>query len=119
MTPSSAQTGSVAEALAADYLTCCGYDIVARNVRFPEGEIDIIAYEAGVLCFVEVRSLSNPDHGNPLETIQRPKQRRVIRAAQRYLETLAAPWPAMRFDAVGVVLSDPPQLELVREAFEA
>ncbi len=105
--------------MAATHLTERGYRIVTRNFRAPGGEIDLIAYDGEVLCFVEVRSLSNPKHGDPLETITRQKIARVIRASRAYLEELSGPWPAMRFDAVGIVMTDPPRIRLVQEAFEA
>ena len=111
--------GDAAEQLAVEHLSAIGYHVIARNFRCEGGEIDIIAYEGELLCFVEVRSIADPRHGDPLETISRRKIARIVRAATTYLETLAPPWPAMRFDAVGITLTDPPQLRLVREAFEA
>lgn len=72
-----------------------------------------------MLCFIEVRSLTDPAHGDPLETITPAKIARVVRAARHYVQQLAGVWPIMRFDAVGIVLTDPPQIRLIREAFEA
>jgi len=117
--PSRTARGAAAEELAAGHLISQGYRIVARNHRCAGGEIDIIAYDGDTLCFVEVRSLANPEHGDPLETIDRRKIGRVVRAARNYLETLSGPWPEMRFDAIGIVLTEPPDIRLVREAFEA
>jgi len=111
--------GAAAEDLAAAHLAAQGYRIIERNYRAPGGEIDLVAYDGDVLCFIEVRSLARDDHGSPLETITQRKIARVVRAARAYLEDLPAPWPVMRFDAVGIVMSEPPRIELVREAFEA
>jgi putative endonuclease len=111
--------GARAEALAWDYLAAQGYRLVARNHRAKGGEVDLIAYDGAVLCFIEVRARSSDELGTPLETIDRPKQLRIIRAARDYLAVLKPPWPEMRFDAVGILLVDPPELELVRGAFEA
>jgi putative endonuclease len=117
--PQRAAGGAAAEALAIEHLQALGYEILARNVRRGGGEIDIVAREGEVLCFVEVRSLNDPAHGDPLESIGPQKIRRVVSAARAYLDELPTPWPPMRFDAVGVLLTTPPQIRLVRDAFEA
>lgn len=111
--------GAEAEDLAAAFLEREGYRIVARNVRFDVGELDLVAWDGDVLCFVEVRARAEGSDVHPLETIDARKQLRVVRAAGRYLETLKGAWPAMRFDAVGVALATPPRFELVKAAFEA
>jgi putative endonuclease len=111
--------GAHAEQLAADYLIDHGYRIVERNWRKNGGELDIIAYDGDVLCFVEVRSRDSDDFGDPLETIDQRKIRRIVRTARAYLATIRGPWPDMRFDAVGVLMSNPPRIELVKDAFEA
>jgi putative endonuclease len=111
--------GARAEGLAWDYLAAQGYRLVTKNHRAKGGEVDLIAYDGQVLCFIEVRARESADFGLPLETIDRRKQLRIIRAARHFLETLPSPWPPMRFDAVGILLTDPPAIELVRAAFEA
>ncbi len=114
----SRELGGRAEIMAARYLEAQGYRIVARNHRCEGGEIDLVAYDGAVLCFVEVRSRKTDEYGHPLETISRQKIQRVARAARDYLDRLPPPWPEMRFDAVGILMSDPPAIELVRDAFE-
>jgi putative endonuclease len=111
--------GARAEEMAVAHLQGEGYRVVRRNFRAPGGEIDIIAWDGDVLCFVEVRSRDDTVHGDPLETIDTRKIRRVVSAAHTYLDEVPAPWPEMRFDAVGIVLSDPVEIDLVRDAFEA
>lgn len=111
--------GARAESLAASYLARCGYRVIARNHRCRGGEIDLIAWDGDVLCFVEVRARARQDFGTPLETITPQKIRRIVQAARDYASRLRGPWPEMRFDAVGIVLSEPPSFELVRGAFEA
>jgi putative endonuclease len=111
--------GARAEELAVQHLYDAGYRVERRNFRAPGGEIDIIAWDGEVLCFIEVRSRENTVHGHPLETIDRRKIARIARAAQTYLAEVPSPWPEMRFDVVGIVLSDPHEIVLVRDAFEA
>ena len=110
--------GHAAETLAAAHLEAQGYRVVARNHRCAAGEIDLIAWEGDILCFVEVRSRRDESFGDPLETIGAAKQRRLVRAAADYLSGLRGRTPETRFDAVGIVLTEPPQIRLVRQAFE-
>jgi len=117
---STVSRGSYAESFAAQYLEGLGYEILQRNFRCPQGEIDLIARENEVLCFVEVRSRTELDQVDPFETITPQKRSRIIAAAREFLDDLPLPWPLeMRFDAVGILLQDPPQIELRRGAFEA
>ena len=113
-----AARGRRAEQLALAYLTDLGYRIIASNHRCPGGEVDLIGWDGEVLCFVEVRARTSDAFGDPLETIDRRKMNRVACAARDYLDGWTGPWPEMRFDAVGILLTEPPTLSLVRAAFE-
>ncbi len=111
--------GRRAEALACAYLQARGYRLVEQNFRCPRGEIDCIAYQDETLCFVEVRARSTLRFGTPLESIGRLKMQRLSAAARTYLATLRGGWPPMRFDALGILLRQPPTYTLVQGAFEA
>lgn len=117
--PVTTVVGARAEQLAVEHLEAQGYRVLARNHRGDGGEVDVIAWDGPVLCFVEVRARATTDFGDPLETIDRRKIARVARAARHFLNTWRGPWPPMRFDAVGIVLGSPPTIRLVRAAFEA
>lgn len=77
--------GDAGEDAAARYLALRGFEIVARNVRYRSGEIDIIARRKGELHFFEVRTRSDSRCVHPSETIVVQKQRRIRRAAELYL----------------------------------
>jgi len=82
------QIGAFGEATIARYLESRGYDIIERNWRIKEGEIDIIACGAdGLLHFVEVKTRSSLAFGDPLEAIDRNKARRLQRLALAWLAT--------------------------------
>jgi putative endonuclease len=116
-------TGQRGEAAAAKRLEQLGYAIIERNFRTREGEIDLIVSRDRTLVFCEVKALvarpGGPSAGpaTPLEAVgpvKRSKVRRLARAwlaAQRETEATGR-WRALRFDAIGVLLS--PQGELVR-----
>jgi putative endonuclease len=117
--PSKRELGAACEALACQHLEAQGYAMVARNVSVPGGELDIIAHDGEVLCFIEVRGRVCADFGHPLETIDALKQKRIARAAAAYLSAHPHAGPC-RFDAVGVLWGAgdaPPTLTLVRGAF--
>jgi putative endonuclease len=107
--------GREAEARARRFIQEAGFKIVASNFRSPAGEIDIIAREGEVLCFVEVRSRAPTSTTHPLETITYEKRRRIERAAEVYLERMEGPRPPVRFDVVSVTGQ---RIELVRDAFQ-
>jgi len=119
--PTRRDRGMRAEALAAVELARLGYRIVARNARIGRHEIDCIAMEAGVLCFIEVRSRGSLRFGTPEASIDVRKQRRIIEAARAWLAQRQAPrHAAIRFDVVAVdARYEPPQLRLYRAAFSA
>lgn len=116
------QKGQRAEEIAVSYLEDHGYQILERNFRCRSGEIDIIACEGDVLCFVEVRSTRSNAFGDPLETIDAAKRRRIIRTAQYFISGAARRYEALpdeiRFDVVGITLEPELKIRLVRGAFE-
>ena len=65
--------GKHAEALAADHLEQRGYQILARNWRRPEGELDLVVGREEICVFVEVRSRTGTERGHPLETVERSR----------------------------------------------
>jgi putative endonuclease len=111
---SKSQQGASAESDATRLLDEAGYRIVERNFRCKAGELDIVARDGDVLVFVEVRSRSDDDHGSAVEMIRRTKQRRVIRVARYYLETVAPVFEECRFDIVAITAGEP---VLIKDAF--
>lgn len=107
--------GRDAESRARRFLENSGFRILATNFRTAAGEIDIVAQENDVVCFVEVRSLSDGASYDPLETITYEKRRRIERAAEVYLQAMPGPLPVVRFDVVSV---QGPRVELLRDAFQ-
>jgi putative endonuclease len=114
--------GDRAEELAAEHLRAKGYKIVARNWRRPEGELDIVVLDGCTCVFVEVRSRTGTDRGHPLETVNRDKRAKIVRAAQLYLQSEHSEATDYRFDVVGVTFpteGGSPELIYVADAFRA
>lgn len=106
--PSGARTprqlaGDAAEDAACARLEAAGCRILARNVRYREGEIDIVADDAGTLVFVEVRMRSSDGFGGADGSVDRFKQRKLLLAAQVFLHQRfgsGAAVPPCRFDVI-------------------
>ncbi len=75
--------GQWAETLACWWLRLKGWRILARRVRTPPGEIDIIARRGRVLAFVEVKL--RQDVKAALAALHRRQQQRIVRAAHCWL----------------------------------
>jgi len=79
--------GMRAETIAADALQRAGLTVIERNVRLPEGEIDLVCRERDCWVFVEVKC-RRPAWGDaPAAAVSWHKQRRIIRLAQRYMKS--------------------------------
>jgi putative endonuclease len=102
-TDSHLQTGTASEQLAAEYLRAQGLVVLARNVRCRAGELDLVCLDGGVLAIVEVRQRARRDFGGALASVTWRKQRKIIRAAQFFLQRQAE-WRirVMRFDVLAV-----------------
>jgi putative endonuclease len=106
------------EELAERRLKAEGYSIRDRNFRGAAGEIDLIAEEGGVLCFIEVKGRSGSGFGAPAEAVTLDKQWRIARAAEEYLKRKRLGAVQCRFDVVAILGSDDePQLRIFRDAF--
>jgi putative endonuclease len=76
--------GKWGEETAAEYLIQHGYEIIARNVRTPYGEIDIIAKQADITIFIEVKTRTSNKMGLPEESITPRKREHMLAAADHY-----------------------------------
>jgi putative endonuclease len=100
--------GRFGERLAADHLEAAGLEILSRNWRCREGEVDIVARDGTVLVFVEVKTRSSRAFGTPAEAVDRTKSARIRQLALRWImaqRELGEPafWASVRFDVVSVV----------------
>jgi putative endonuclease len=112
------RAGDAAEEAACALLERAGCRVAARQVSFRDGEIDIVAWDGAVLVFVEVRLRSSARFGGAAASIDWRKQRRIVRAARRYLAQHfpeARRAPACRFDVVAV---DGARVDWLRAAFD-
>lgn len=94
-------TGQTGEDDALAYLQQHGLTLIERNFRCKGGEIDLVMQDRMALVFVEVRKRADKNHGGAAASITAAKQRRLIIAAQHYLQRYKMP-PACRFDVIAI-----------------
>ena len=94
--------GAAGESAAARHLEKCGYRIVEANIRCRLGEIDLVAIDAGVIVFVEVKGNRGGRYGAPEDMVTPAKQRRLTRLAAWYLQRRGWLGRPARFDVVAV-----------------
>lgn len=102
----SRKIGDIGEQATAEFLQRHGYAILERNYTVRGGEIDIIASKDNVTAFVEVKTRKE----NPLEqgeqAITPAKKKRLVAAAQRYIDEVMMNCDTFRFDVAVVTVSD-------------
>lgn len=111
--------GSQAEDAAIRYLERQNVLILHRNFRCKFGEIDLIAKEDQYLIFAEVRFRKSINYGSASESVNSLKQRKIIKAAQFFLNT--RDWACnvkCRFDVIAMSQTiDAPKIEWIKDAF--
>ena len=117
-----ARLGRAAEDLAAAEMRRLGHAVVARNVRAPWGELDIIARKGRQVVIVEVRSRSvegdGEDDDQPADGIREGKRRKVRVTAQRWLDDRPIDYDEVRIFVVLVWWGDAgPAMRVIEDAF--
>lgn len=99
--------GKAGEDIAVYHLQRDGYEIIERNYRCKQGEIDIIAKDRECLVFIEVKSRYNNKFGQGSEAITTWKVDKIKKAALNYLNRdCEVEYESVRFDAVEVYFMD-------------
>ncbi len=112
--------GELAEARALELLRHSGLRLLAQNFRARGGELDLVMLDSDCVVFVEVRCRSSAHFSTPALTVDRHKQRRIVRTAALFLAGHASyARCAVRFDVVGIVdpRSPAPRCEWLKDAF--
>jgi len=113
--------GREGERGAAAFLRERGLVILDGNVRYPDGELDLVAEGPGKepLLFVEVRRRRDASRGTPEESVTARKRARLVRAARRWLaEHRERPRGTVRFDVIAIQ-DEPRRIDWIQGAFDA
>ena len=113
--------GARGEDLAAGWYAAQGYEVLARNWRCREGELDLVVSRDRRVVFCEVKTRRGTGFGLPAEAVTGEKQRRLRRLATRWLaeQSPARGLAELRFDVACVTLQagSAPDLEVIEGAF--
>ena len=122
MTHARRERGQAGEAAAVVALEAAGYTVLDTNWVWGRGELDCVARDGDLLCFVEVKTVQGEGFGSPFEKVTLEKQRQIIRVAQAFRKHHRVMDVNCRFDVVGVWLDGTgavERTEILRGAFEA
>jgi putative endonuclease len=110
--------GTAGEDRAATWYEDQGYEVLERNWRRREGEVDLIVRRGRTVAFVEVKTRTSDAFGTGAEAVLPAKQRRIRRLAGRWLAELT---PAsgralvdVRFDVVDITAG---RIDVIEDAF--
>jgi putative endonuclease len=95
------QGGRRAETIAAWWLRLKGWAILARRVRTPVGEVDLIARRGRILAFIEVKARASASEA--ALALDDYRLRRVAAAAEALAHRYARAGDDLRIDAIFVV----------------
>ena len=99
------ELGLEGEKLATEFLKSKGYKIIENNYRYRRAEIDIITKHEGTLVFVEVKTRSNNNYGEPEHAVDDHKAVKLREAAENYI--FVNDWKDnIRFDIISIMKND-------------
>lgn len=116
--------GRRGEKLAAQYLRQQGYRILERNLKTPQGELDLVALTADqkTVVFVEVKTSIETNHYHmPEFRVDIRKQKQIVKLAAHWCQRAKLQSLAVRFDVIGVNLppDQEPVIRHIESAFES
>jgi putative endonuclease len=110
------ETGKKGEDIAVEYLKGRGYEILRRNFRSGNSEVDIIAKDGNELVFIEVKTRSHHQFGYPEESVDEAKQEAIQSCAEEYISNEG--WNGdIRFDIIAITFSESPPIYHMVDAF--
>lgn len=114
-----AEIGAKGEAVAARYYQKQGYLLLGHNYRTRLGELDLILYKDDLLVFCEVKTRSVGSRISGAEAVDIHKQRRLIAAAQQYIQHSPYGECTVRFDVAEVTPTPQGwQVHCIMDAFQ-
>jgi putative endonuclease len=100
----------------ARWYEAAGYEVLDRNWRCRDGELDLVVIRGDTLVFCEVKTRASTRFGAPFEAVTLTKQRRLRNLALRWLAEHGTHRSALRFDVASVTRT--PSGELAIDVLE-
>lgn len=98
------EVGRYGEDVAARTLTEQGWEVLARNWRCAQGELDIVAVDSGELVAVEVKTRRGAAYGSPQEAVTWRKLHRIRGLIAAWLASQDRRFPGVRVDVMAVTV---------------
>jgi len=109
--------GQQGEDIAAKYLEQKGYAVLDRNWRCGHKDLDLVVTKDNVVVFVEVKTRTGTEWGDPVDAVTDRKIRRIVNSADAYIRFNKIDMDA-RFDIVSIVVEDGEfKVEHIEQAF--
>jgi putative endonuclease len=119
--PAHLEMGRRGEEAAFFHLRRLGYIVVARGWRSPRapGDLDLVAWEADTLCFVEVKTRSSRNVATAESAVDDDKIRALRRVARQYMRDMPESPELVRFDILSIYFEPqkPADFQIFRNAF--
>jgi putative endonuclease len=110
--------GTEGENMAVKWLTEKGYEILHRNWRFGQYEIDIIAHKNNFLHIIEVKTRHASPFGHPEDSVGRAKFKNLQRATDRFLQLNPGhKWIQYNILAITLFKNREPEFFLLEDVF--
>ncbi len=111
------ETGKQGEEFAAEYLKKQGFNILERNWRIGHYELDLVAQEGDSIVVAEVKTRTSLYGGDPEISVNRMKQKTLIKAANAYVVRYGINLP-VRFDIISILIKGEQHfIHHIRDAF--
>jgi putative endonuclease len=111
------ELGQKGEEVAVNHLCTKGYEVIERNYKWKNAELDIICRKNDLLIVVEVKTRNSKALGEPFLSVNRSKQRQIIKVTNHYIESNDVQ-EEIQFDVVSVILNQHQlQIEHIENAF--
>jgi putative endonuclease len=117
--PNRPSLGRSGEAVAAAWYEARGYQVLDRNWRCRDGELDLVVARGRIVVFCEVKARRHDRFGSPAEAVTVAKQRRIRGLALRWLRERGARAASLRFDVASVrwPAGGDPVVDVISDAF--
>lgn len=98
------EIGKMGEDIAMQYLMENDYKIIDQNFRCRQGEIDIVATDGKELVFIEVKTRTSNQYGEPCEAVNATKLKHILRVAEYYIYIKKIKNTYIRIDVIEVMI---------------
>jgi len=113
------ELGKLGEKIAREFLEKKNYRIIAQNYKNYFGEMDLIARDGNFFIFIEVKTRLKNTFGPPEESINRQKQKKLIRISNQYLLENKIEGENYRIDCLAIEIDKTKKCATVRHIKDA